>query len=139
MTRRPKILIVEDEIPLATIMTLLLARADCEVKTATTSEQALQMAQEGDYDLITLDVDLPGINGLEVFSRLKKKLSFRNTPIIFVSERAHKEDQRRGLEIGAADYITKPFNTLDFAPRILSHLTPKASTACTGSEAPIES
>ena len=119
-----KILIVEDQMPVAMMMTFLLARAGCETEVATTGANAMQKAQDGDFDLITLDADLPGgISGFEVCRRLKENPPFQ-TPIVFVSGRCCIEDQQHGLELGAADYIVKPFDASDFVSRILSHINP---------------
>ncbi|MGO9586291.1 MAG: response regulator transcription factor [Limisphaerales bacterium] len=114
-----KILIVEDQMPVAMMMTFLLARAGCETEVATTGANAMQKAQDGNFDLITLDADLPGgISGFEVCRRLKENPFFQ-TPVVFVSGRPCPQDVRRGLELGAVDYITKPFG-VEFAPRLLS-------------------
>jgi DNA-binding response OmpR family regulator len=108
--------------PVAMMMTFLLARAGCETEVATTGAKAMQKAQDGNFDLITLDADLPGgISGFEVCRRLRENPFFQ-TPIVFVSGRCCIEDQQHGLDVGAADYITKPFETFEFAPRLLSHV-----------------
>jgi len=122
MNRKAKILIVEDDMPIAMMMVFLLARADCETAMATTGKRAMQMAEEGNFDLITLAVDLPDGNGFNLCSRLKENPRLCDTPIIFVSARSCLEDQQYGLDVGAADYITKPFETFEFAPRLLSHI-----------------
>lgn|SRR5665213_1242079 len=124
MNRKSRILIVEDDMPVAMMMLFLLTRADCEATVATTEKKAMQLAEEGNFDLITLDVDLPDGNGFEICSRLKEHPRLRNTPVVFVSARCLIEDQQHGLDVGAADYITKPFETFEFAPRLLSHIKP---------------
>ena len=121
------------------MIVFLLTRAGCETEVATTGKKAIQMAEAGDFDLITLDVDLPDGNGFKLCSRLKEHPRLCDTPVVFVSARCLIEDQQHGLDVGAADYITKPFETLEFAPRILSHLTRKASNAYMGNGAPVES
>lgn len=123
-TPKARILIVEDEMSVALMMTFLLARADCKTEVATTGEKAMQMAEAGDFDLITLDVDLPDGNGFKLCSRLKEHPRLCNTPVVFVSARCLIEDQQHGLDVGAADYITKPFG-VEFAPRLLSHVKPQ--------------
>jgi putative two-component system response regulator len=117
-----RILIVEDDMPVAMMMVFLLARADCESEMATTGANAMQKAQDGNFDLITLDVDLPDASGFSLCSRLKENPRLRDTPIIFVSARSCLEDQQHGLDVGAADYMTKPFETFEFAPRLFSHI-----------------
>lgn len=115
-------MIVEDDLPIAMMMVSLLTRADCETEVATTGKKAMQFAEEENFDLITMDVDLPDTTGFKVCSRLKETPRLRDTPIVFVSGRPHEEDRRRAFELGAADYITKPFATMDFGSRILSHI-----------------
>lgn len=139
MAEKIKLLIVEDDTPVALMIVFLLARAGCETEVATTEKKAIQMAEAGHFDLITLDVDLPDGNGFKLCSRLKEHPRLCDTPVVFVSARCLIEDQQHGLDVGAADYITKPFETLEFAPRILSHLTRKASNAYMGNGAPVES
>jgi DNA-binding response OmpR family regulator len=122
MAGKAKILIVEDEAPVAMIMRFLLGMAGCEAEIAATRAMAIQMAQSGSFDLITLDVNLPGANGYEICRELKKNSYLSDTPIVFVSGNCNLEDQQRGLEVGAVDYITKPFETFEFAHRLLSHV-----------------
>jgi sigma-B regulation protein RsbU (phosphoserine phosphatase) len=124
-----KILIVEDDMPVAMMMVYLLNRVGCETEVAGTGQKAMQMAETGNFDLITLDVDLPDGNGFEICSRLKQNTRLCDTPIVFVSGRPCEQDVRRGLESGAVDYITKPFDALDFAPRLLSHIRQVKETA----------
>jgi putative two-component system response regulator len=120
-TGKARILIVEDDTPVAMMMVYLLNRAGCETEVAGTGKKAMQMAEAGNFDLITLDVDLPDGNGFKLCSRLKGHPRLRDTPVLIVSGRSCLEDQQHGLELGAVDYITKPFG-LEFAPRLLSHI-----------------
>jgi putative two-component system response regulator len=124
MAEKIKLLIVEDDTPVALMIVFLLTRAGCETEVATTSKKAMQLAEGGNFDLITLDVDLPDGNGFNLCSRLKKHPRLCDTPVVFVSARCLIEDQQHGLELGAADYITKPFDASDFVSRILSHINP---------------
>ncbi|MGH7953602.1 MAG: response regulator transcription factor [Limisphaerales bacterium] len=116
-----KILIVEDDLPVAMMLTHLLAQNGIETEVATTGRKALQMAADGHFDLITLDADLPDVSGYELCRLLREKPFFQ-TPIVFVSARCLIEDRQLGLDAGAVDYIAKPFETFEFAPRILSHI-----------------
>jgi DNA-binding response OmpR family regulator len=129
MTEKPKILIVEDELSVAMTMRFLLGLAGCEVEIACTRAQAIQMAEAGGFDLITLDVNLRGANGYEICRELRENSCLRQTPIVFVSGNCNLEDQQRGLEVGGVDYITKPFETFEFAPRILSHIKTERNSA----------
>jgi CheY-like chemotaxis protein len=129
MPEKPKILIIEDEASVAMTMRFLLGLADCEAEIAATRARAIQMAQSGNFDLITLDVNLPGANGYEICRELKESSNLRDTPIVFVSGNCNLEDQQRGLEVGAVDYITKPFEAFEFARRLLSHVKTNRSSA----------
>ena len=122
MTGKTKILVVEDDMPLALLMVSLLSRVECDVEVATTAKKGMLLAEEGNFDLITLDVDLPDGNGFKLCSRLKEHPRLYDTPVVFVSGRCCLEDQQHGLDVGAVDYITKPFGAMDFVPRLLSHI-----------------
>jgi DNA-binding response OmpR family regulator len=120
---KPRILIVEDEAPVAMVIRFLLGRAGCETEIAMDISKAMQLAQKGNFDLITLD-GMPGGEGFRFCGELKQDPYLKDTPIIFVSGRAALEDQQLGLEMGADDYITKPFDSSEFARRILSYIKP---------------
>jgi DNA-binding response OmpR family regulator len=129
MVAKIKILIVEDDAPLAKMLVLLLTRAGCEVLAVHTGAEGMELAQKKKFDLIALDIDLPDSNGYQVCREIKQRHFSRHTPIIFISGRPLEEDIQRGLEAGAVDYITKPFNASDFVSRILSHINPMTSHA----------
>jgi DNA-binding response OmpR family regulator len=139
MNRVAKILIIEDDTPVAMMIAYLLTCAQCEVAFAHTAKKGMELAEAGNFDLITLDIDLPDGNGFNLCSRLKKHPRLCNTPVVFVSARCCIEDQQHGLDIGAADYITKPFETFEFAPRLLSHIIRGASDISKNNEVLIES
>ena len=125
MADKVKILIIEDQTSVAMMMTYLLTRAGCEVQAAHTAEQGMRLAQDGDFDLITLNMVLPGISGFEICRRRKQNPHLCDTPVVLVSGHPCEEDQRRAFELGAVDYIIKPFNAMGFASRILSWVKPK--------------
>jgi DNA-binding response OmpR family regulator len=116
-----RILIVEDQTPIAMLMTSLLARVGIETEAAATGQKALQMAADGHFALITLDLDLPDVSGFEVGRRLKEN-PFFHTPIVFVSGRPTEENRQRGHELGALDFIAKPFRGGELVRRLLSHI-----------------
>jgi DNA-binding response OmpR family regulator len=124
MTGKAKILIVEDELSLACLMVAALTQAGCDVEAACTGEKAMKIASEKRFDLITLDIELPDTTGFEICSELRQRHISRNTPIVFVSGKCSLEDQQRGLDVGAVDYITKPFG-MELVPRLLSHIPRK--------------
>lgn len=121
MKSKVKILIVEDEAPVAVTMSFLLTRAGCETEIATTKAKAMQMMQSSRFDLITLDVTMPDCNGFDLCAEIRQDPCLSRIPIVFVSGRSSLEDQQRGLNAGAVDYITKPFGT-EFVARLLSHI-----------------
>lgn len=120
MAGKPKILIAEDDMPVAMMMTFVLAQAGCKTEVATTGKKVLQMVHTENFDLITLDIDLPDASGYEICRNLRENPFFQ-TPIVFISGRPLEQDIRRGLELGAVDYIAKPFGA-EFAPRLLAHI-----------------
>jgi len=128
MTGKPKILIVEDDTPVAMLMVNLLTHAGCDVMVANTWEKGMELAQEDEFNLITLNVDSPGFKSFEICSDLKQRHLTRNTPIVFVSGKSSEKERQRGLELGAVDYITRPFDPSDFLRRILVNANAKNET-----------
>lgn len=124
MTDKVKILIIEDDTAVAMMMVHLLSRAGCDVLVANTGRKGMELAQENKFDIITLAVDLPDISGFEICSDLKQRHHSRHIPIVFISGRPRNEDRQHALELGAADYINKPFDASEFVSRILSHINP---------------
>lgn len=110
-----KILIVEDELDIAGLLEYLLIDEGYSVSLVHTGEKALESIQEQSFDLIILDLSLPGIDGMTVCNRIKQSFS---VPIIILSARDRDSDVISGLEIGAEDYITKPFNHREFILRV---------------------
>ena len=110
-----KILIIEDEPDIAGILEYLLRDEGYEVTVAYTGEEGLRLITEQEYNLIVLDLFLPGIDGLTVCNRIKQSSTI---PIIILSARDGDSDVVSGLEIGAEDYITKPFNHREFILRV---------------------
>ncbi len=110
-----KILIVEDEERIARFIELELVHEGYEVVKCTDGRQGLEEAESGDYDLILLDIMLPGLNGLEVLRRLRRT---SNVPVIMLTARDAVMDKVSGLDLGADDYITKPFAIEELLARI---------------------
>lgn len=112
------ILVVEDEEAIREMLVLALEQAGLGVMAVATAEQAQQILAENMMDLMLLDWMLPGISGIELARRLKNDTSFKDLPIILLTARGEEEDKIRGLEIGADDYITKPFSPKELVARI---------------------
>ena len=110
-----KILIIEDEPDIAGMLEYLLRDEGYEVIVAYTGEAGLKLNTEHEFHLIVLDLSLPGIDGLTVCNRIKQSSTI---PIIILSARDKDSDVISGLEIGAEDYITKPFNHREFILRV---------------------
>jgi DNA-binding response OmpR family regulator len=121
-TPKPRILIVENQTAAAMLMVSVLAQAGCDVTVANTGKKGIELALENKFDLVVLAADLPDVSGFSIVRELKQKHLSRRTPIIFVASQSSEEDRRRNLELGAVDYITKPFSSSDFTRRILSHV-----------------
>ncbi|HEY5998680.1 MAG TPA: response regulator transcription factor [bacterium] len=111
----PKVLVVEDEESILELIRDSIGREGFVVATATSGEEALAQVNEEAPDLILLDLMLPGISGLEVCRRLKAQPATADIPVLMLSARDGESDVIAGLEIGADDYLTKPFS-----PRILA-------------------
>ncbi|MCD8090463.1 MAG: response regulator transcription factor [Clostridiales bacterium] len=110
-----KILVVDDEKLIVKGIKFSLMQDDMDVSVAYDGEEALRLARTEDFDLILLDVMLPKINGLDVCSAIRE---FSSVPIIMVTAKGEDIDKIMGLELGADDYITKPFNILELKARI---------------------
>jgi DNA-binding response OmpR family regulator len=110
-----QILIIEDEPDIAGMLEYLLRDVGYGVTVAYTGEDGLQLVKDMEFHLIVMDLSLPGIDGMTVCNRIKQSLT---TPIIILSARDKDSDVISGLEIGAEDYITKPFNHREFILRV---------------------
>ena len=95
-------------------------RAGCETQVALSAEKALRLVQTDVFDLITLDVGIPDLDGFRLFQKLRQIPHLKETPVVFVSGNSTIENQQHALDLGAADFIEKPFDTQDFLSRILS-------------------
>lgn len=122
MSEKKKILVVEDEMPVSLMMVFLLSRVGYDVTTARNGREGMRLATSQKFDVITLDVDLPDTKGFELCRELKQRHISHRTPIIFVTGRPHREDRQLALELGAADYIEKPFEASDFVFRIATQV-----------------
>lgn len=112
------ILVVEDEDAIRAMLFMVLSQAGFEVNCAIDANDAQKHLNENKPDLILLDWMLPGISGVEWARRLKNELTSREIPIILLTARGEEEDKVRGLEIGADDYMTKPFSPKELVARI---------------------
>ena len=114
-----KILIVEDEAAIADLERDYLELSGFEVEVANDGQTGLDKALNEDYDLVILDLMLPGIDGFEICRKVRAE---KNTPIIMVSAKKDDIDKIRGLGLGADDYMTKPFSPSELVARVKAHM-----------------
>ena len=110
-----KILIVEDDILAAELERDYLEASDYEVELCSDGDEGYKKAKSGDYDLLLLDIMLPGMSGFEICRRIRRE---QNVPIIMVTAKTEDVDMIRGLGLGADDYIMKPFNPTELVQEI---------------------
>lgn len=119
---RPIIMIVDDDMDSLLPLKRSLERENYKVIGAYNGHEALQKAAAETPDVILLDLMMPGMDGYEVCNRLKKEITSKNTQIIMLTARDDVGDKVRGLELGADDYVTKPFNLSELKARIKTAL-----------------
>ena len=123
MAEKAHILIVEDDLDLSEMLNAYFSVQGYEVGTAAWGEDAVNMTNEKDFDLIVLDIRLPDIDGYEVCRRIRANRRTHNTPIIFLTEKRDRVDRLAGLELGVVDYITKPFDIQELRLRVRNTLS----------------
>ena len=134
--RAARILLVDDEQPIQTLLSFPLQRDGYEVVQASDGREALARFDEQAFDLVVLDVMLPRMDGLEVCRRLRARSS---VPIIMLTAKSEEIDKVLGLELGADDYITKPFSLREFRSRVKAALRRAGMAGAeTEDERPIE-
>lgn len=116
------ILVVDDEEPIQELLKFNLEKEGYEVITADDGPEALKTIEEKHPDLVVLDIMLPGMNGLEVCTQLRMNPRFSDLPVIMLTAKGEEIDKVLGLEIGADDYITKPFSPRELLARIRARL-----------------
>ncbi|MFV8829354.1 response regulator transcription factor [Alkalihalobacterium sp. APHAB7] len=125
MEHEAKILVVDDEERIRRLLKMYLERENYEVEDAENGEQALEMALNEDYDLILLDIMMPGIDGIEVCQELRKT---KATPIIMLTAKGEEANRVQGFEVGTDDYIVKPFSPREVVLRVKALLRRSSST-----------
>lgn len=125
--KEPQLLIVEDEQAILHMLVTILTRENFHhIDTAGSAEEALVLCKEKAYDLILLDITLPGRSGLEICPLIRE---ISDASIFFLTARSTDLDKLSGFAVGADDYITKPFNPLEVAARIKAHLRRRLGSA----------
>ena len=110
------VLIVEDHQDIANLVKMHLIDIQCNVTLASNGNEGLQLAESKRFDLIILDLMLPGINGLEICRHIRKQSDY--TPVLMLTSKSTELDRVLGLEVGADDYLIKPFSILELVARV---------------------
>jgi len=105
-----RVLVADDDAVILRLLEVNFSLEGYDVTTADRGERALELAKDRDYDLIVLDVMMPGMDGWEVCEKLKSDPHTAGVPVIFLSARTQEQDRERGLELGVSAYVTKPFD-----------------------------
>jgi DNA-binding response OmpR family regulator len=122
MAERASILVVEDEHDTADMLAAYFESQGYQVHQAAWGQDALKIATQTSLDLILLDIRLPDIDGYEICRQLRQQRRTQDTPIIFLTEKRERLDKLQGLELGAVDYITKPFDIQELKLRVRNAL-----------------
>ncbi len=125
MSRHQRILIVDDHPTNIALLEDILGE-EYVLAAATSGEEALALVSPFQPDLILLDIMMPGVNGYETCRRLREMPAFRHVKILMVSAKARVEDRLRGYEVGADDYITKPFDEEELLAKVQVYLRLKS-------------
>jgi two-component system phosphate regulon response regulator PhoB len=135
---REKVLVVEDEEDILELIRYNLAREGYRIAAAATGEEALKAVSRDRPDLVVLDLMLPGIDGIEVCRRLKADPRTKYLPVVMVTATGDEADVVAGLELGADDYLTKPFSPKVLIARIRAVIRRRAQEAEKGAAEPIQ-
>jgi DNA-binding response OmpR family regulator len=115
---KKSILVIDDEPSIVELLTFNLKKEGYDVLKAYDAEEALKIAEDNETDMFIVDIMLPGMDGFELVRNLRATEKFRQTPVIFLSAKSEEFDKVLGLELGADDYITKPFSVREVLARI---------------------
>jgi two-component system phosphate regulon response regulator PhoB len=114
----PKVLVIDDEPTILELLRINFEMGGFEVVSAADGNAGLTKARDHQPDLVVSDIMMPGLDGLEVLKRLRTDPSTADLPVILLSAKAQKADVQRGFELGADDYVTKPFDPLELLDRV---------------------
>ena len=121
----PKILIVDDDVTITELMKVLVIMEGHQPTTVNDSTQAIEVANSVNPDLITLDLMMPGLTGFELCELLHNDPKFKKVPIVIVSAKDDFESKQKALQVGATEYVTKPFSADDLMGKIKTLTTSK--------------
>jgi two-component system, sensor histidine kinase and response regulator len=124
----PVILLVDDNLRNLQVLGKLLQEEKYEIEFAINGEATLEWLRNKHFDLILLDLNMPGLNGFEVCKRIRSNNAMDDLPIIFLSAESERESILKGFEVGAQDYVTKPFDSRELLARVKTQLDLKSKT-----------
>ena len=113
-----RVLVVEDDPDIVELVSLYLARDGWAVETLPDGKRALEMLRRGGYQLVVLDLQLPGLDGLSLCAELRRDRATRDLPVVMLTARGDEADRIVGLEMGADDYVVKPFSPKELVARV---------------------
>jgi DNA-binding response OmpR family regulator len=116
------ILVIEDDAQMKNLLVLVLTRRGFDVLTSESGEEGLRLAQNNPVDLILSDIDLPDITGFEVCRRLKQNPNVRGIPVIIMSGRLTEGNEAQAMNLGAAEYVTKPCPVKEILAKVSAHI-----------------
>lgn len=122
-----RVLVIDDDQSIRSLLEMTFTTEGLEVETARDSQEGLEAALLDPPDCIVLDVMMPGMDGWEAARRLKAEERTRDVPIVFLSARTQDSDLRRGRQLGAAAYVTKPFDVADLAELVHGLVDPEGT------------
>src|SRR4030042_4481505 len=122
------ILLVDDNPQNLQVLGKLLQEEKYEIEFALNGETALEWLKNKKFDLVLLDLNMPGLNGFEVCKRIRSDKTMYGVPIIFLSAESERESILKGFEVGAQDYVTKPFDSRELLARVKTQLDLKSKT-----------
>ncbi|MDR2887643.1 MAG: hybrid sensor histidine kinase/response regulator [Bacteroidales bacterium] len=122
-----KILIVDDNYENLQVLGIHLQEIGYDIEFATSGKAALDWLENDEFDLVLLDINMPGMNGFEVCNKIRTNTKLNNLPIIFLSAENQRESILKGLTIGGQDYVTKPFDSRELSVRVKTHIDLKKS------------
>ncbi|AHD05146.1 response regulator transcription factor [Paenibacillus larvae] len=126
MEQSSSILVVDDEERIRRLLRMYLEKEGYDIEESQDGETALKLAMDKDYDLILLDIMLPGMDGTEVCARLRQ---FKTTPVIMLTAKGEETNRVHGFEVGADDYVVKPFSPREVIYRVKAILRRSSATA----------
>lgn len=124
MKKKPRILVADDDAFIRRPLEWILAQEGFEPETAADGDECIEALRSNPPDLLILDVMMPGLDGFEICRRMKDDPKLRQIPVLLLSARGREHDRERGMALGAAEYMTKPYSPHDLMQRIRGLLEP---------------